>query len=369
MPLSTWLKLVLLALVWGSSFMLIKKGLLVYTPTEVAALRLASAAAALAPFALLRLHRVQGKQWLVLLSVGMTGSLLPAFFFAFAQTQLDSGVTGALNALTPLFTILIGAALFSQPIARRSAGGLMIGFIGTAVLIFMQGSGALSLNAYALFIVLATICYGLNLNFIKHYLPNLSPVTITGVSLLMVLPVAVIYLAGPGDVGAKLATAGPQAWWSLAAVVTLGVLGTALALILFNHIVQIATTTFASSVTYLIPLVAVSLGVLDGERVSMYHVFGMALILVGVWIANRQPLKAIASDVVAIEATALDRVSDDQVNEAALERTINDSAASNDPTYRHLTLDKSEANGEPSAPRLEMASSLPFDEARPGTSR
>lgn len=287
--LSTWLKLMLLTLVWGSSFMLIKKGLLVYTPTEVAALRLASAAAALAPFALIRLHRVQGRQWLVLLSVGMTGSLLPAFLFAFAQTQLDSGVTGALNALTPLFTLIIGAALFAQRIAMRAAIGLAIGFGGTAMLILVQSSGEFSLNAYAFFIVLATICYGLNLNFIKQYLPNLSPVTITGVSLLMVLPVAVIYLAGPGQVGAKLAmTDNLQAWWSLGAVVALGVFGTALALILFNHIVQIATTTFASSVTYLIPIVAVSLGVIDGELVSLYHVAGMGLILMGVWIANRQ---------------------------------------------------------------------------------
>lgn len=294
--LSTWLKLFLLALVWGSSFMLIKKGLLVYTPTEVAAIRLAAAAAALAPFALLRLHRVKGKQWLVLLSVGMTGSLLPAFLFAFAQTQLDSGVTGALNALTPLFTLIVGALFFAQRIAPKTLVGLSIGFAGTALLVLIQGSGELSLNAYALFIVLATICYGLNLNFIKQYLPNLSPVTITGVSLLMVLPVAIIYLAGPGEVGAKLSAASDmQAWWSLAAVIALGVVGTALALILFNHVVQIANTTFASSVTYLIPIVAVSLGLLDGEIITLFQVAGMGLILVGVWIANRQSSKPIAA--------------------------------------------------------------------------
>lgn len=291
--LSTWLKLMLLALVWGSSFMLIKKGLLTYTAMEVAAIRLAAAAATLAPFALLRLHRVKGKQWVVLLSVGMTGSLLPAFLFAFAQTQLDSGVTGALNALTPLFTLIIGALLFAQPIASRTLLGLGIGFTGTALLVLVHSAGALSLNAYALFIVAATICYGLNLNFIKQYLPDLSPVTITGVSLLMVLPVAVLYLLGPGEVGSKLASAdSQQAWWSLAAVVALGVFGTALALILFNHIVQIANTTFASSVTYLIPVVAVSLGLLDGESIAPSQVAGMALILAGVWLANRQPTPA-----------------------------------------------------------------------------
>lgn len=287
-PLSTWLKLMLLALVWGSSFLLIKKGLLTYTPTEVAAIRLAAAAAVLAPFALMRLNRIQGRQWFVLLSVGMTGSLLPAFLYAFAQTRLDSGITGALTGLTPLFTLIVGAVLFSQWVSRRTIIGLAIGFAGTLVLVTVQGNGSFELNLYALFIVLATICYALNLNFIKHYLPNLSPITITGVSLLMVLPVALLYLLGPGDVGAKLASGG-QAWWSLLAILTLGMVGTAAALILFNHLVQIASAIFASSVTYLIPIVALVLGVLDGERISIYQVAGMALILFGVWTANRQP--------------------------------------------------------------------------------
>lgn len=284
--------------------MLIKKGLMVYSAMEVAAVRLAAAAATLAPFALMRLHRVKGKQWLVLLSVGMTGSLLPAFLFAFAQTQLDSGITGALNALTPLFTLIVGALLFAQRIASHTLLGLLVGFVGTAVLVLVQSTGELALNAYALFIVLATICYAINLNFIKQYLPNLSPVTITGVSLLMVLPVAVLYLAGPGAVGVKLAAGGVQAWWSLAAVVALGVVGTALALILFNHLVQIASTTFASSVTYLIPVVAVSLGMLDGELISVYQVAGMLLILLGVWAANRQPSSpATANEAVPEAAT------------------------------------------------------------------
>ncbi|RUO30865.1 EamA family transporter [Aliidiomarina sedimenti] len=310
-PLSTWLKLLLLALVWGSSFMLIKKGLLSYTPTEVAALRLAAAAAALAPFALWRLRTVKGKQWLVLLSVGMTGSLLPAFLFAFAQTQLDSGVTGTLNALTPLFTLIIGALLFSQWVSRRTIVGLGIGFAGTLLLVLVQGNGLVALNAYALFIVLATLCYGLNLNFIKNYLPNLSPVTITGVSLLMVLPVAVLYLAGPADVVNKLAS-GPQAWWSLLAVVTLGVIGTALALVLFNHLVQIASAIFASSVTYLIPIVAITLGVLDGELISIYQVAGMALILFGVWSANRQPCTPVAGANAATVSESLDDLEADE---------------------------------------------------------
>lgn len=284
---STWAKLFLLALIWGSSFWLIKVGLVTFTPTEVAAIRLAAAAAFLAPFAIVRITRVRRRQWPVILSVGLTGSLLPAFLFALAQTRIDSGVTGALNALTPLFTLIIGAVIFRQWVTGRTVLGLLIGLCGTLMLVLLNATGQLTLNGYALFIVLATFCYGANLNLIKTYLPDQSPLTITGVSLLMVLPVAIWYLAGPGEVGAKLE--GSVAWGSLAAVVVLGVLGTALALILFNHLVQIATTVFASSVTYLIPIVAMTLGALSGERIGVFQIAGMGLILFGVWLANRKP--------------------------------------------------------------------------------
>lgn len=286
-PLSTWLKLFLLALVWGSSFFLIKKGLVTFPPLEVAAIRLASAAAALAPFAIVRLRRVKRNQWPVILSVGLTGSMVPAFLFALAQTNVDSGVTGSLNALTPLFVLIVGAVVFHQRITAMTSVGLSVGFIGTLILILMNASGTFTLNAHALFIVVATICYGINTNLIKQYLPDQSPLTITGVSLLMVLPVAVIYLAGPGEVSSRLVDA--TAWWSFAAVVVLGVVGTAIALILFNHLVQIASAVFASSVTYLIPIVAVFLGMLDGEVIGFWQISGMALILGGVWLANKKP--------------------------------------------------------------------------------
>lgn len=291
-PASAWAKLSLLALVWGSSFFLIKKGLLTFSAIEVAAVRLAAAATVLAPFALVRIHRVKRRQWLVILSVGLAGSMLPAFLFALAQTQVDSGVTGALNALTPLFTLIIGAIIFRQHVSGRTLIGLAVGLLGTLMLVLLNASGTLTLNAYALFVVAATCCYGMNLNLIKAYLPDQSPLTITSVSLLMVLPVAVLYLAGSGDVVSKLNST--AAWGSFAAIITLGVVGTAFALIIFNHLVQIGTTVFASSVTYLIPLVAMLLGTLDGEHIGIWQLCGMALILVGVGLANRKPAVGIS---------------------------------------------------------------------------
>jgi len=285
-PLSTWLKLFLLALVWGSSFFLIKKGLVTFPPLEVAAIRLASAAAALAPFALVRLKRVKRHQWPVILSVGLTGSMVTAFLFALAQTNVDSGVNGALNALTPLFTLIVGVLVFKQWVTGRTILGLGIGLCGTLILILMSTKGQFTLNGHALFVVIATCCYGINTNLIKQYLPDQSPLTITGVSLLMVLPIAVLYLLGPSEAASRMSSA--TAWWSLTAVIVLGVVGTAMALILFNHLVQIGSTVFASSVTYLIPLVAMFLGVLDGEQIGLWQITGMGLILAGVWLANRK---------------------------------------------------------------------------------
>ncbi|HLV48780.1 MAG TPA: DMT family transporter [Aliidiomarina sp.] len=291
-PASAWAKLGLLALIWGSSFFLIKKGLLTFSAMEVAAIRLAAAATVLAPFALVRICRIKRRQWPIILSVGLAGSMLPAFLFALAQTQVDSGVTGALNALTPLFTLIIGAVIFRQHVSGRTLVGLGVGLAGTLMLVLLNASGALTLNAYALFVVAATCCYGMNLNLIKAYLPDQSPLTITGVSLLMVLPVAVLYLAGPGEVVSKLN--GAAAWGSFTAIITLGVVGTAFALIVFNHLVQIGTTVFASSVTYLIPLVAMLLGTLDGEHIGIWQLCGMGLILVGVGLANRKPAAGIS---------------------------------------------------------------------------
>lgn len=287
-PLSSWLKLLVLAMTWGSSFYLMKVGLTRFPPSDVAAIRLAAAAAVLAPFALVRLGRLQRHQWPVVASVGLTGSLLPAFLFAVAQTQIASGIAGALTALTPLFTMLIAVVIFRQRVSRPTVTGLILGFLGTLLLLTMNAdSGAFEFNSYALLIVLATLCYAINLNLIRSYLGNQSPLTITGVSLLLVLPVVIVYLAGPGTVGAQLQAGG--AWWPFGAVALIGVAGTALALILFNHLVQVASAVFASSVTYLIPIVAMTLGTLSGEPLGLFQVVGLIIVLYGVWLANRRP--------------------------------------------------------------------------------
>lgn len=281
-----WGLLLLLGLVWGSSFILIKQGLTAFSAAEVGALRIASASLFLVPVALPALRTLSRRHLKLLAFIGLFGSLGPAFLFAFAQTQLSSSVTGILNAVTPLNVLLLGAAFFGRRITRPEIGGLGAGLAGTVILMLAGNSGNLSgINYYSLLIIAATICYGFNTNIIKNYLGDLKPKVITAVSLLLAGPPALIYLFGASDFTEKVARS--SAGWPLAAIVLLGVLGTALALIMFNKLVQIRTAVFASSVTYLVPMVAIAWGVLDGESLSAWHFIGMGAILGGVYVANR----------------------------------------------------------------------------------
>ncbi|MGB3780627.1 MAG: DMT family transporter [Tunicatimonas sp.] len=281
-----WGLLLLLGLVWGSSFILIKQGLTAFSAAEVGALRIASASVFLVPVALPALRTLSRRHLKLLAFIGLFGSLGPAFLFAFAQTQLSSSVTGILNAVTPLNVLLLGAAFFGRRITRPELVGLGAGLVGTVILMLAGSSGSLGgINYYALLIIAATICYGFNTNIIKNYLGDLKPTVITAVSLLLAGPPAVIYLFGASDFIEKVVSG--TVGWPLTAIVLLGVLGTALALIMFNKLVQIRTAVFASSVTYLVPMVAIGWGVLDGESLSVWHLVGMGAILGGVYVANR----------------------------------------------------------------------------------
>ena len=291
--LKNWGLLVLLALIWGSSFILIKRGLEVFSPGEVGAYRIVAAATFLLPLSLPRIKFLTSEQAQNLILIGLLGSFIPAFLFPTAQTRLSSSLTGVLNALTPLFVVIIGALFFRSKITRRNALGLVIAFIGVLILITLkEGSGLDSftgINGYAFFVILACICYGFNLHLIKSRFDSLKSIEITAISLLMVLPLALVYLMAGTDFSYKLVTH-DGALRALGFVTLLGVMGTAIALILFNIMVKTASPIFASSVTYLIPVVAIFWGVLDGEVLLFGHYLGIAAVILGVWVGNRKKI-------------------------------------------------------------------------------
>ncbi len=285
--LVSWFLLIFLSIIWGSSFILIKKGLIAFKPAEVAGIRILSATVFLLPVAVRNIKNIKKKQWHYLFISGFFGSLIPAFLFPLAQTRIDSGITGVLNALTPLFTILLGALLFHVRFNLRIITGILIGFLGSVILILAKGSGNITqINLFALFIILATLFYGLNVNLIKYYLSDIKPVHITSISMLMIGPFAFLYLILFSDMRSILMH-DEGGLLSLFYIILLGVVGTAIAMILFNKLIKITNTVFASSVTYLIPIIAVIWGIIDGETLHFEHYAGMAAIIAGVLVANK----------------------------------------------------------------------------------
>ena len=296
MPAATapvaWVLLVVLAIIWGTSFILMKKGLEVFSALELGATRVSVAALLLLPFALRHVGQVERSRFKWLAISGVIGTLIPAFLFAYAETRLASGLAGVLNALTVVFTLLVGALLFGQRLTGLRVLGIALGLVGTVVMLQLGGSGGTDTpsgegNAwYGLYILVATIGYGVSVNVIKYQLGTLTPVAVTSVLLLLIGGPALAYLLlGTGFLH-KLSTV-PGAWTAFGYIALLATMSTAVAMVLFNKLIQQSTALFASSSTYLIPIVALAWGALDGEAFNLWHLLGMMIILAGVLIIHR----------------------------------------------------------------------------------
>ena len=231
----SWIILIVLALIWGTSFILIKRGLEVFSAGEVGAMRIVAAALFLLPIAIPKLLKLSKKHAKLLFGIGLLGTFFPAFLFAIGQTRIDSGITGVLNGLTPIFVLIVGASFFKQKFEKAKYLGVVLAFVGTAILLTSGSGGIGDLNYFVVFIVIATACYGTNLNLIKYYLSDLTAVVITAVSVALVGPIAATYLFLGTPFLENLNTK-PGAWEALGYVSLLGVMSTSLALILFNKL-------------------------------------------------------------------------------------------------------------------------------------
>jgi drug/metabolite transporter (DMT)-like permease len=278
--------LLLLAMVWGSSFILMKIGLKSFTSNQAAAIRILLASAVLLPIAGKNLKFLKRTDLPALLTAGFIGSFIPAFLFTKAQTRVDSSVAGMLNSLTPVFTLLMGTLFFKSKTNWVQVVGLLLGLTGAVGLISVGEGIALSkINTYALFIVLATLMYGTNANVIKSRLTHLSGIQITSFSFMFLFPPALIYLLMT-DLGPAFAH--PQWPLHLLALATLGIVGSAISMILMNSLIRYTPAVFTTSVTYIIPIFAIGWGLLDGERITLLQVGCMGVILVGVYLINRR---------------------------------------------------------------------------------
>jgi len=281
-----WLFLIILSIIWGSSFILIKKALIGFSPYQIGSLRNVLTGIILLAFGYSGLKEIKKHQWKWIAISGFLGSFFPAFFFAIAETEIGSAITSVLNSLVPLNAILIGAAVFKIASTKQQIIGVIIGFIGTVFLILKGADISPDQNyLYAGFIIASTLMYATNVNIIKRYLQDVKPLTIAAGNYVFIIIPAFIDLLSTDFFNAKTIES-DTFLISLLCVAILAVFGTALAKILFNKLIQISTPVFATSVTYLMPVVALFWGLLDGEVFTPLQALATLIILTGIYIAN-----------------------------------------------------------------------------------
>ena len=281
-----WVLLVALSLIWGSSFIFIKRGLVGLTPMQLGSLRVLFSAVFLILIGFRSLTEIKRNQWKYIVLTSFFGTFIPAFLFALAQTQISSSVSSILNSLTPLNTLLLGALAFGLTFKRTQIVGVVIGLIGTLLLIV---NGALNHPGqnywYALLVLVASICYALNVNLLKKYLADVKPLSITTGNFLVLFFPALVVLLSTDFISVMNDEAVQH---SLLFIGVLGVVGTGIANILFFKLIQISSPVFATSVTYLIPIVAFFWGLLDGEMLTPVQFVGAFVVLLGVYLSSKK---------------------------------------------------------------------------------
>jgi drug/metabolite transporter (DMT)-like permease len=284
-----WLVLMLLSLIWGSSFILMKEGLEGFDALQLALIRMSVAALCLFPMALRHLRELDRREIALLFVVGLTGNALPAFLYAKAETVLPSAVVGVLTSMTPIFSLLVAWLFFGQRFPRANVIGIVVGLAG-AVVLAMAGSpeaGRSTNLAFAGLVLVATISYGVNVNLVKGFFSKRNSVLVTSIALSTVgWPALIFLLVGTSFI--ENVRTNPAAPAALAYIAILGAFGTALSVLLFNQLLKNATIIFATSVTYTIPIVAVLWGIVLHEAFTTLHAAAFAVILAGVWLANRR---------------------------------------------------------------------------------
>ena len=276
-----------LAVIWGSSFILMKVGLRVYSPYQVGTMRMLISFLCLFPFVWNSFAKVPRNKWKYLAAAGILGNGIPAILFPYAQTGISSAVAGMLNSLTPVFTLIAGVTFFGMGVTRNRVLGLLLGLLGAILLIVTRSDAGFQANVvFSLIIVVATICYALSVNILRHRLAEVDSMSLSGFALMFVGPPAAVFLFST-DFIARTQTQ-PGAMASFSSIAALAVFGTAISTLLFNNLIKSSGALAASSVTYLIPFVAVIWGLIDGESFHLFYFFGLLFVLSGVYLINKK---------------------------------------------------------------------------------
>ena len=282
-----WGTLVILSLIWGSSYILIKKGLTGLTPIQLGSLRVIVTTIIIAPIGYQKIKHIprQKMKWVALSA--FVGSFFPAYLFAFAETEISSYITAVMVSLTPLFTLLISVFVFGEELLKKQVFGVLIGFTGIVVLINNELLSSSFNVLYVMFIVLAAFCYAINANVLKYKLSNIPALGIVFMSFLFMFIPAFIILCF-SDFPFSDFTSDPLIIESIISIVILALFGTAIAKVLYIKLLAISTPVFSVSTTYLMPVVAIFWGLLDGEEFKLTQFTGTAIILLGVYLVTKK---------------------------------------------------------------------------------
>jgi drug/metabolite transporter (DMT)-like permease len=275
-----WIVLALLSLIWGTSYILMKKGLESFSSNQVGSMRIIITGLSLLPVAINNLPKLNRENIKSILIIGFFGSGIPAFLFPLAQTRIDSSMAGMLNSLSPVFTLLIGIIFYNNHVIKSQIAGVFLGLIGAAGLLY---SGSLSFNFYGIFVVLATLLYGISTNEVSK-VKGINGLQITSLAFFVMIPFAVIILLFT-DLHAAVQS---ERWIvNLGYITILSVIGSAVALALFYLLIRDTSPVFAAMVTYFIPIIATLWGLADNEHLAPHMMISVLVILAGVYLINR----------------------------------------------------------------------------------
>ena len=282
-----WGTLIILSIIWGSSYILIKKGLTGLTPVQLGSLRMIITAILIVPFSINKLKNIPKEKIKWVVFSAFIGTFFPNYLFAFAETEISSAVAGVMVSLTPLFTLIISVLFFKEEFLKKQFVGVLIGFVGILILVntefFISGLNLL----YVSFTILAALFYAVNANILKYKLPGISAVAIIGMSFIFLfLPAAIILLFT--EFPFQTFTSDPLIIESIIYIVVLAFFGTAIAKVLYIKLLAISSPVFSVSTTYLIPIVAIFWGLLDGEEFKLIQFIGTSVILVGVYLVTKK---------------------------------------------------------------------------------
>lgn len=281
-----WAVLLFLALIWGSSFILMKRGLESFTYEQVGAFRIFISFLLFLPIIYHKRKFLQKKYLKSLAIVAIAGTAIPAFLFTKAQTEITSSLAGMINALTPFFTLIIGLLVYHAKSAWYNKLGVATGLIGALGLVYVPDNSVFSGNNwYAIFAIVATMCYGWSVNENKFKIPDLNGVTVASLGFIFIGPPAGIFLLFSDF---SQAAASENLWFNFGCIFTLSTFGSFLALMIFNTLIKHTSALFASSVTYIIPIFAILWGILDGEKISVIQTISISIILLGVYMVNKK---------------------------------------------------------------------------------